>query len=542
MPGSRPRATLLAAGAAALSLSLTLAACSSDSADPSDSSAGKAAAPHAGGRLTFALGSDPICVDPHQAATNDAVYAARGLVDSLTDQDAATGRIAPWLATSWDIAKDASEFTFHLRAGATFSDGTPVDAAAVKANFDAVVKLGAKSIFGSGYLSGYRGTEVVDAHTARVTFDHPNAQFLQATSTTTLGLLSTGTLKRSAESLCAGPLIGSGPFELASYTPGKSVELVKRADYTGGSTLWKHSGPAYLDRIIFKVVPESGIRTGSLESGQLDAVSGVAPQDEAGLKSQGAKLLSRSNPGVPVALSVNTSRPQAGDIAVRRALEVAIDRQEVVDTVLSPSYHPATSSLSSTTDGYQDNSKLLAHDTAAAGRILDAAGWQPGPGGIRTKNGVKLDLKVILAPNFGPNQSVLELVQQQVKKAGIGLTLKVLSIADYQVAQKSGDYDLSWGNGTRADPDILRTAFSSKLLNLSHIDDPQLQSLLDAQAATADPAKRATIVAQAQRRVLEQAYQIPVFEMTSVYALGSKVHDITLGSSSQAQFHDAWLS
>ncbi|WP_329140020.1 ABC transporter substrate-binding protein [Streptomyces sp. NBC_01476] len=537
MTGSRHQASLLTS---AVVLSLTLAACSSGS---STSPAGGASAkPHAGGHLTFALGSDPICVDPHQAATNDAVYAARGLVDSLTDQDSATGRIAPWLATSWEVSPDASAFTFHLRDGATFSDGTPVDAQSVKANFDAVVKLGAKSIFGSGYLSGYRSTEVIDAHTAKVTFDHPNAQFLQATSTTTLGLLAPASLKRSAESLCAGPLTGSGPFTLDSYTPGRSVELSRRANYTGGSALWRHTGPAYLDKITFKVVPESGVRTGSLESGQVDAIAGVAPQDEAGLTSQGEKLLSRSNPGVPVALSVNAGRPQSGDIAVRRALEVAVDRKEVVDTVLSSSYHPATSSLSSTTDDYQDNAKLLAYDPAAAGRILDAAGWRAGPDGTRAKNGVKLDLKVILAPNFGPNQSVLELIQQQLKKVGIGVTLKVLTIADYQLAQKSGDYDLAWGNGTRADPDILRTAFSSKLLNLSRIQDPRLESLLDAQASAADPAKRAGIVATAQRRVLEQAYQIPVFEMTSVFALSTKVHDITLGSSSQAQFHDAWLS
>jgi peptide/nickel transport system substrate-binding protein len=535
MRGSRHQVSLLTSSVV---LSLTLAACSSSTSSTGETS-GK---PHAGGHLTFALASDPICVDPHQAATNDAVYAARGLVDSLTDQDAKTGRIAPWLASSWEVSPDASAFTFHLRKGVTFSDGTPVDAQSVKANFDAIVKLGAKSIFGSGYLSGYRSTEAIDAQTAKVTFDGPNAQFLQATSTTTLGLLAPASLKQSAESLCAGPLIGSGPFTLNSYTPGRSVEVSRRANYTGGSSLWRHTGPAYLDKITFKVVPESGVRTGSLESGQVHAIAGVAPQDEAGLRSQGEKLLSRSNPGVPVALSVNTARPQPGDIAVRRALEIAVDRKEVVDTILSSSYHPATSSLSSTTDDYKDNSKLLAYDPAGAGRILDAAGWKPGPGGIRAKNGEKLDLKVILAPNFGPNQSVLELIQQQLKKAGIGVTLKVLTIADYQLAQKSGNYDLAWGNGTRADPDILRTAFSDKLLNLSHIQDPQLQNLLDTQAASADPAKRAEIVATAQRRVLEQAYQIPVFEMTSVYALSTGVHDITLGSSSQVQFYDAWLS
>ncbi|MEE4545929.1 ABC transporter substrate-binding protein [Streptomyces sp. V4-01] len=537
MPGSRPPAAVLAS---AVVLSVTLAACSSTSSSSSPS--GADTKPHAGGHLTFALGSDPLCVDPHQAATNDAVYAARGLVDSLTDQNPATGKIVPWLASSWEVSPNATAFTFHLRDDATFSDGTPVDARSVKENLDAVVQLGAKSIFGSGYLSGYKGTEVVDAHTAKVTFDHPNAQFLQATSTTTLGLLADASLRRPADSLCTGPLIGSGPFVLDGYTPGKSVELSRRANYKGGSGQAGHTGPAYLERISFKVVPESGVRTGSLESGQVDAIAGVAPQDEAGLRSQGEKLLSRPNPGVPVALSANTSRPQAGDIAVRRALEVAVDRKEVVDTILSGSYRPATSSLSSTTDDYRDNAALLAHDPAAAERILDAAGWKPGPDGIRAKNGAKLDLKIILAPNFGPNQSVLELVQQQLKKVGIGVTLRVLTIADYQQAQKSGDYDLAWGNGTRADPDILRTAFSSKLLNLSHIHDTRLEDLLDRQASAADPAQRAAYVADAQRRVLEQAYQIPVFEMTSVYALGSRVHGITLGSSSQAQFYDAWLS
>ncbi|MFD8220605.1 ABC transporter substrate-binding protein [Streptomyces sp. NPDC059697] len=538
MPGSRPPAALLAS---AVVLSVTLAACSSTSSS-SPSSSGGDAKPHAGGHLTFALGSDPLCLDPHQAATNDAVYAARGLVDSLTDQDPATGKIVPWLASSWEVGQNATAFTFHLRDGETFSDGTPIDAQSVKENLDAVVKLGAKSIFGSGYLSGYKGTEVVDAHTAKVTFDHPNAQFLQATSTTTLGLLADASLKKAAESLCTGPLTGSGPFVLNGYTPGKAVELSRRASYKGGSALARHTGPAYLDKISFKVVPESGVRTGSLESGQVDAIAGVAPQDEAGLKSQGEKLLSRPNPGVPVALSANAARPQAGDIAVRRALEIAVDRKEVVDTILSSSYRPATSSLSSTTDDYRDNSALLAHDPAGAERILDAAGWKPGPDGIRAKNGVKLDLKIILAPNFGPNQSVLELVQQQLKKVGIGLTLRVLTIADYQQAQKGGDYDLAWGNGTRADPDILRTAFSSKLLNLSRIQDPQLEKLLDQQASAADPARRAEYAATAQRRVLEQAYQIPVFEMTSVYALDSRVHGITLGSSSQVQFYDAWLS
>ncbi|MFD8014820.1 ABC transporter substrate-binding protein, partial [Streptomyces sp. NPDC059762] len=498
--------------------------------------------PGPGPRLTFALSSDPTCVDPHQAATNDAMYVTRGLVDSLTDQDPKTGRIVPWLASSWEVDDNASRFTFRLRAGATFGDRTPVDAKAVKANFDAVHALGARSILGSGFLQGYRATRVVDAQTVEVTFDGPNAQFLQATSTPTLGLLAPATLRRTPEERCTGPLVGSGPFTLTTYTPDTSVEVDRREDYAWGSPLWKSPGAARLDGVSFRVVPESGVRTGSLTSGQVDAVAGVAPQDEALLRGQRVSVIGRANPGVPVALSANTARPVAKDPAVRRALQAAVDRDEVVDTVLSSSYRPATSSLAGTTDGYRDNRALLTHDAARAASLLEAAGWRAGDDGIRVKDGRRLELKVILGTNFGPNQSALELIQQQVRKAGIQLTLSVLSIADYQKARGAGDYDLAWGNGTRTDPDILRTAFSAKLLNLSRISDATLQRDLDAQAAAVDPARRAAHVAAAQRRILEQGYQIPVFEMTTVVALSRTVHDLTFDASSRLQFHDAWLS
>ncbi|MEU2021532.1 ABC transporter substrate-binding protein [Streptomyces sp. NPDC016469] len=527
-----------AALAAALVLPLTATACSGASGAP-----GKAAStPRSGGHLRFAMAADPGCVDPHQATTTDALYGARAFVDSLTDQNPRTGQIVPWIARSWQVSSDASRFTFSLRTDATFADGTPLDAKAVKANLDAVAALGAKSMLGAGYLQGYRSTEVVDRYTAKVTFKGPNEQFLQATSTATLGLLAPASLKLPADRRCTAELIGSGPFTLDGYTPNTSVELTRRDGYQWGSPLWKHSGAAYLDKLSFRVVPEAGVRSGSLNSGQVEAIAGVAPQDQETLAGRGLSILDRPNPGVPVALSVNTARPLTKDPAVRRALQSAVDRDEVVKTVLSPSYLPATSALSSSTGGYADNSALLAHDPERTRQTLNAAGWVPGPDGIRVKNGKKLNLKVILGANFGPNQTVLELIQQQLRKTGIGLTLTLLSLPDYQQARGAGDYDLAWGNGTRNDPDILRTAFSGKLLNLGRIDDPRLERSLDAQAAASDPEKRAALVATAQRRVLEQGYQIPVFEMASVYGIGEKVHGLTLDSTSYPQFHDAWLS
>ncbi|MGY0063284.1 ABC transporter substrate-binding protein [Streptomyces sp. LZ34] len=535
MSGSRRRFALFAAITA---LSLAATACSSSAG--ADGSGGSA--PRSGGHLTFALSSDPTCVDPQQVGNNDAIYPARQLVDSLTDQDPKTGKIVPWLAKSWEISKDATTFTFHLRDGATFSDGTPVDAQSVKDNFDGIVRLGAKAVLGTSYLAGYKGTTVVDKHTAKVEFKAPNAQFLQATSTFTLGLLAKSTVKLPATERCTDNLIGSGPFELVDYTPNKSVEERRRAGYRWGSSLWHKKGPAYLQRLSFKVVPESGVRTGSLQSDQVDAIGGVAPQDEDGLKSTGFTLLSRANPGLPFALTVNAGRPVTKELAVRRAIQLGVNRKEVTDTVLSSRYKPATSALAGTTTAYQDLGGRLRYDPAKAGKLLDGAGWRPGPDGIRVKDGRKLSLKVVWATNFGPNQTALELLQQQLKKIGVQLTLKSVSIGDYVAVRQKGDYDYSWGNTTRVDPDILRTAFSSKLLNLSHLDDPALDAELDKESAAADPAKRAEHVARAQEIVLDKAYQVPVFELTTVLGLSPKVHGLDFEASSRLQFHDTWLS
>jgi len=106
--------TLVLAGA------LVLAACGSGAGG-----SGSSGTPREGGTLTFAVGSDAGCVDPQQVASNDTVYSLRQVVDSLTDQDPETGKIVPWLAERWEVGADATTFTFHLRSGATFSDGTP---------------------------------------------------------------------------------------------------------------------------------------------------------------------------------------------------------------------------------------------------------------------------------------------------------------------------------------------------------------------------------------------------------------------------------
>jgi len=532
--------TLVATGAVVTALSLT-AACSGGDAG-NGAQAADAGPPRAGGTLTFALAADPVCLDPQQFGANASLNVGRQIVDSLTDQDGTTGEIRPWLATSWEVDAQARNFTFHLRPGVTFADGTPLDGAAVKANLDGIVALGAKATIAGSYLSGYQGTTVLDPATVRVEFKAPSAQFLQATSTMSMGLLSLATLSKTPEQRCQGDLVGSGPFTLASYKANQSVELAKRTGYAWGSSLFTHPGEAYLDKLVFRVVPESGVRAGSLESSQVDAISDVQPQDEARFDAGGYTVLTRPNPGFVFSLQANVGRPILNEDAVRRAIQKAVDRPELAQTVLTPKYKAATSPLASVTPGYLDLSAALAYDPDGAKRLLDEAGWRPGPDGVRIKDGRRLSVDVVFAPLFNASQSVLELVQQQLREVGVDLRLRKLAAGEQQQVQASGDYDFVYYNVTRSDADILRTLFSTKVANRLNIAPGELDAVLDEQAQSLDPAARTARIGDAQRIATEQAYVIPLFELSQVHAVGSKVHGLAFEASSRLTFHGTWLS
>ncbi|WP_052914828.1 MULTISPECIES: ABC transporter substrate-binding protein [Protofrankia] len=539
-PGRR----ILPGMAVVLCLGLGLAACSS-----SDDGGGGTAAPglgaaRGGGTLTVAVASKPLCLDPQNNSSNGNTAISRQLVSSLTDQDPATGKIVPWLASKFEVGASATEFTFTLRPGATFSDGAPVDAAAVRANFDTIVRLGAVDAVAASYLTSYQGTTVVDSHTAKVTFSRPNAQFLQATSTAALGLLSPASLALAPEERCQGRgLAGAGPFVLKEAVQGTEIRLTRRADYAWGSPVWKHQGAAYLDGIDYKVVPESGVRVGSLLSGQVDTVIGVDARDERRLAAGGATELSRPVPGITYNLTANTERPLLADASVRKALTKGIDRATIVRTLLSDHYRPATSILTSSTPAYTDLSADLAHDPAGARALLDAAGWRPGGDGIRTRDGVRLAPTLIYPGVDTASRNVLQLVQSQLREIGVDVQLSGLPLNQLAPDQDAGRYDLLWFGLTRADPDVLSTVFATTTKNRAHLPAGNpLDTLLAKQSETLDAAERAALVGQAQRQIVQEAYSLPVYEQAQSVAFAGRVQAVALDGSAQPAFFDAWLA
>ncbi|MCM3882374.1 ABC transporter substrate-binding protein [Frankia sp. R82] len=514
-------------------VTLALAACSSaghaGSRPDGESAAGPA---RQGGTLRYALFYSPTCLDPQQAGEGPDL----GVVESLTAQNPSTrGTIVASLATSWEVAPNATSFTFHLRPGVTFSDGSVLTAAVVAQNLSSIRRLGATASHAGSYLAGLKTVDTPDPQTVTVTFDRPNAQFLQATSTPALAIESAASLARTAGERCAGKIVGTGPFVIESYTRNQQIVIKRRPGYAWAPSSAGHQGPARLDQVRIAIVTNETTRTGGLLSHQFDVISNLTPQDESRVRAGGFPVLSRTDPGVVLSLWPNEKRTALADRNVRVAISKAIDRRDIITTLYTPQYKPATSVLSSTTPGYTDLGSDLAHDPAGARALLDAAGWKPGPDGIRVRGGQRLTLNVI----FGLPRS-LELIQQQLRAVGVDLRLRQLSISELQAQFAAGNYDFFLGNSARADPDVLRTLFSAFTITGASADP--LAAALSGQAASLDTVVRNRDAATAQRLLVSDAHDIPITELAEVIAASDKVHNLRFNANASLSFYDAWLS
>ncbi|MBN9792655.1 ABC transporter substrate-binding protein [Pseudonocardia sp. TMWB2A] len=525
------RRATLGAGAALAAIAVLLSACSTG---PAASGTPPTGEPVSGGRLTYALSTDPLSFNPSgNNAGNDSWTVTRQLFDSLLYLDPNSKKLEPWLAKSWSSNADATAFTFELRDDATFSDGSKVTANDVKATFDDLVANKAKSPGTASFFSGYRTTDAVDADTVTVRFSTPNAAFPANTAGVMLGIVSQATTRIPYDERATGKgVVGSGPFVLQNYTKDVSTTLVRRPDYAWAPAGFATTGAAHLDAIDFTVVPESTVRSGSLTSGSVDVINGVDPTAVGELEGAGT-VVSRSTPGYVNGLYFNVSRPATGDLAVRRGIAHAVDAGQIRDTAVTDEFAVGTSILSAATPGWSDQSSWFGFDAAAAGRDLDSAGWVAGPDGIRAKDGNRLSLKLIYMNTSGQTQSAVEVLQQQLRAAGVELVLSGGAAPDFLAAWQSGAFDAAWIAGGASDPDILRTVYSASGTNFYKVKDPTLDGLLTRQLASVDQAVRFGVLADVQKRIAEQYYQVPVYENTGIVATTRGVHGVVLGADSR---------
>lgn len=534
----------------ALALTFLATACSGGAADGAGSADSK---PVRGGTLTYVTDRQEACIDPQVGGDLPQATIAHQITDNLVYEDA-KGEIQPWLAKKWTISPDGLTYTFTLRDDVKFTDGTRFDAAAVKANLDRVVDPATESSTDGGYIKPfYKNSVAVSDYVLKVDLKKKDGALLHILAQSYIGIQSPAGFKRGKDANCKAP-IGTGPFKVEKYVSKDEVRLVRNDDYRTAPPESKNTKTAYLDRLIFKVVPEGQVRYAALTNKQADVIYLPPPQLWKTIENNPSQaLFSKVRAGSPVKIDLSTRTAPFTDVRVRRAFRFAANEKAALKSAYFDTYDFVGGPLSAATPFYDPAFETAyAHHPKKAAALLDQAGWTGRDAqGYRTKNGKQLRVEIVYPAAMIPAEDITEIqnIQAAEKEAGVNVVLKPGSEADFNAAWAAHDFGgLAGGYWTTNTPDVLRTLYSTEGLktygtNATAHSDPALDKVLQQALDTQDDARRTTLYAQAQQIVSDAALQVNLHPAANRLAYNKTVHGLTADNAvALPDFREVWVT
>jgi peptide/nickel transport system substrate-binding protein len=461
------------------------------------------------------------------------------MYDTLVYLDPNTGDFVPGLAEDWDVSENELVYTFYLREGVTFHDGTSFDAEAVRFNLDRITSPDLASQKASFMLGPYERVEVVDDYTVRIYLSEPFAPLIDSFSQVYLGMASPAAVEKWGSDYQLHQ-VGTGPFVFAEYIPQDHLLLRRNPDYAWGPEIYQHDA-ALADEIEFRFFVDPATRSPALETGEVDIMGEIPPQDAGRLaESDDFRIEAVPIPGVSLMFFLNTTRPPLDDVKVRQALLFATDRQAIVSTIFRDTSPVAYGPLAANTFGYESEVQdYYAYNPTQAASLLDEAGWKDTDGdGIRDKDGEPLILDMTLM-GWGYMPEVGQLLAAQWSTLGIEVNSPPpVSYPEALEIAGEGRYHLIPFNLSGSDPDILRKFFHSQAsFNWSKLDDAELDTWLEAAVRTSDWEEREALYSQIQLRVMTQALVLPIRDYVNL----NGVNDHVQGLRFDAQGWFPWL-
>ncbi len=466
----------------------------------------------AGGEIIVGLNLEPDNLDP--AVTPFAVshWVMMNIYDTLVWRGV-DGQFYPGLAESWEASEDGTVYTFKLKEGVMFHDGTPFNAEAVKFSLDHVVDPETHSGFASSLLGPYDRTEVIDDLTAEVHFTAPYAPLLDSLSQAFLGIVSPTAVQADREAFLRNP-VGTGFMKFSEWAQQDHITLTRNEDYNWGSPLFEHTGPAHLEKVTFRFYQDSPTRLAALEAGDVNLIQSPLYNEMQRLADSDELDVNQvMNPGLPVVLFLNTALAPTDDLAVRKAINLALDRELIVMTGMFGVTEPAYGPLWKSTPYYSAAvESLYPFDPELAKQTLEDAGWIEGGDGIREKDGQRLSFSLTATDFTSPFD---ELSQSLWKDVGIEVDLQQMDVAASYEAITNGTVNSAPQAWVSSDPVVLTNLFHSSNIDggfaWSKFSDPHLDELLEAGERTIDDEERGAIYAEIQQIVMDNALLVPYY-------------------------------
>ena len=476
-------------------------------------------------KLVYGLTLAPSGIDPHIHASSELGIPLTSVYDTLVFLAPETGEFVPGLATAWTISDGATTYTFSLRKGVRFHDGTRFDAAAVKFNLDRVMDPGTGSQKARYMLGQLDSVTVEDEYTVTIHLAEPYAPLLDSLSQVYLGMASPTAVKRWGNADYQFHQVGTGPYTFLEYIPGDHLTLMRNSEYNWGPELYHHDR-ASVAEIEFRFYQDPATRAIALESGQVDIMGEIPPQDAGRLEASPDFVLHPVPiPGQPLQLFFNTTRPPTDELSVRQALIMATDRTAIVRTVFGSWSPVAYGPLSAVTRGHvPELESWYPFDPDRAGVLLAGAGWSDTDHDtVRDRDGQPLTVDLYYM-GWGLMPEVAQMLESDWRAVGVQVNAQLVSYPAALEAAANGDHNVIPFNLSGTDPAQLNSFYSSGGgFNWSKINDPELDEWLSQAAAAGGWPGRLELYSRVQTRIMEEALLLPVRDYVNLNAASARV-------------------
>lgn len=506
--------------AAVLAATLLVAACAPGEEEPAEEPDPDAAEvepdPDVAQELTVATGPDEF-VDDEINMKRLGMYPLNANICETLVRLTEDFDVEPMLATDWEFVGD-NTFRFELRDGVQFHDGTPMDAEAVEYTLN---YTGEEPATGSFTFIGPESAEAVDDMTVEVTPEAPNMRLVEQINHPTFGILAPG-----SDPLQDQDAVCTGPFRLVEYVENERLVVERNEDYWGE--------PAGLDRITFRFIPDDSTRALALQAGEVDLILNVERALVPSLEAPDVEIV-RAPIGqvlvVYMALRAAEGEPEpvTSDPAVRQAIAHAVDQESFVEGVLGGEGEVIeTINPPEVLGDHADLVEGVEYDPDAAARVLDEAGWQLGPDGVRQRNGTPLTVRIIFDP-VRVTPSMAEYVQEQLRRVGMDAQVEQLEAAAYRERIENGrgyDLHIEAPNQNDANPAFLlalRWYSKSRVPNAAFASpgaDTEFDALIDQTQEEEDPDELQRLAAEAMQELVGVEYAaVPLAGTYRIYAM-----------------------
>jgi ABC-type transport system substrate-binding protein len=364
--------------------------------------------------VTYAAGADPDSLDPANAESNPSEAVNRMIFENLVKFDVKLN-LVPGLAEKWEQAKDGMSWTFFLRKGVKFHDGTPFNAEAAKYFFDRMIGPEKPSRAGL-YAPLVDSTTVVDEYTVKVNMKAPFAFLLNNIAHSASGIVSPTAHKAMGKDIARKP-VGTGPFKFVEWVHGDHLTLVPNDGYWGGKPK--------LEKIIVKTVKEESARVMMLQSGDAQLAVRLPSEDLPRLEKDAKIQLDSTETLRVLYIGFNCAKKPFNDERVRQAFNLAMDRESIAKNIYQGRAQPASNIVAPLTTGYFPLPPY-SYDPEKAKKLLAEAGY---PNGLKAK---------FISPQgrYPKDFEMAQALQQQWKKAGIDVSLDTMEWAAYLAATR----------------------------------------------------------------------------------------------------------